>query len=133
MDIRIAPDGSVQAIGTTAARAPSVPPIPPPPAIANISPFGDLMGALRELSDASPEALRQVMAQMRDALRQAAPRATGIDAAAMTDLAHRFDVASQTGSLADLHVASMTGHGPDAATVSLLEPYVGAATAAARE
>ena len=88
------------------------------------------MGQLRELADASPAAFRQVMGQMRDALQQAAPQATGMDGATMTDLAHRFDIASHTGSLADVQVASMGGHGPDASTVELLEPFVGAAVTA---
>ena len=103
MDIRIAPDVSVQAASAvTSTPAPALTPIPPPPAIANISPFGDLMGKLRELSHVSPAAFRDVTAQLRDVLHSASAQAPSHEASAIGDLAARFDAASQTGTLASL-------------------------------
>jgi hypothetical protein len=128
MDIRIAPDVSVQAARAVASTpAPALMPIPPPPAIANISPFGDLMGKLRELSEAAPATFREVTAQLRDVLHSASAQAPVHQASALGDLAQRFDAASQTGSLASLQAASTTARGPDLPVVAQLVQHVDAA------
>jgi len=132
MDIRIAPDASVQAASAAAeVHAPTVPPIPPPPAIANISPFGDLMGKLRELSEASPVAFRQVTAQLRDVLQKAAAQAPGQEGAALGELAHGFDAASRTGSLDSVHAAAAPPQMPYAPVMAELTTHVDVALRAA--
>ena len=132
MDIRIAPDVSVQAASAvTSTPAPALTPIPPPPAIANISPFGDLMGKLRELSHVSPAAFRDVTAQLRDVLHSASAQAPSHEASAIGDLAARFDAASQTGTLASLQGAqgatSIRPRAPDLPVVAQLVQHVDAA------
>jgi hypothetical protein len=128
MDIRIVPDASIQATGdATGTRAPSVPPIPPPPAVANISPFGDLMGKLRELSEVSPEAFRQVTAQLRDVAHHAAAQAPGHQAAAIGELANGFDAASRTGRLSTLQAAGAAAHLPEGPVTAQLAEQVDAA------
>lgn len=132
MDIRIAPDASVQAVSAAAdVHAPTVPPIPPPPAIANISPFGDLMGKLRELSDASPAAFRHVSAQLRDVLQGAAAQAPGHEGAALGELAHGFDEASRTGDLQSIHAATAAPQVPVAPVMAELATHVDVALKAA--
>jgi hypothetical protein len=115
MEIRIAPDTAVSSASAgSVAKAPSIPPVPPPPAIANISPFGDLLGRLRELSDSSPDAFRHVAGQLQAALQEAASSAAGTAASTVSDLAQGFGDASRTGSMAKLQAISATSvHGPE--------------------
>lgn len=103
--------------GAQPAKAPSIPPIPPPPAVANISPFGDLLGRLRELSQTSPATLRSLSRQIQTALSEAARRTPGPSHAAFADLASRFGDVARTGDISSLQSVPATAVSAHTATV----------------
>ncbi len=107
MEIRISPEAALGGSPAVAPpRAPSVPPVPPPPAVANISPFGDLLGKLRELSDISPDAFRRAAQQIEAGFQQAAAGPATAEAGAAAELAARFHAVSEAGNLSPLQQLS---------------------------
>lgn len=76
---------------------------------ANISQMGQLIGELQQLATSNPSEFQQVTSKIATALQQAGEQQGGSAGSFLTNLASKFQTASQTGSLAPLE--SMGHHG----------------------
>lgn len=90
---------------------------------ANISEMGQLMGELQQLATSNPSEFQQVTANIATALGQAGAQQGGSAGSFLTNLASKFQTASQTGSMAPLESMGRHGghhHGGGSPLMSLL-------------
>lgn len=131
MSLQIAPGSPVGAVTAVKASQPlHIPTVPPPPDVANISPFGDLIGKLRELSATGPGVIQQTLSQLQHIVAAAAPQTKGAAHDELVDLGARLATAAQTGDLAPLQHAAIVQSPRGAATAQLLAVHVMAVKAA---
>lgn len=72
---------------------------PPASDRGEMSKMGELLGKLSELASSDPEKFRSVTADTAAKLRELAQNATGKDQEMLSELADKFEEASETGSL----------------------------------
>jgi len=103
-----------------------VPTVPPPPDVANISPFGDLIGKLRELSLNGPGAIRDTLVELQHLVAAAAPQTAGLTHDELVDLTRRLGDAASSGDVAPLQRASIASSPRAEATAALLSAHLDA-------
>ena len=106
-----APVSSVSGVSSNSGGSSSPVSAAQPAATADISPAGSFFGNLEKLKEQDPAKLKQVLSDISTQLQTAAQSASGSQQQFLTQLADKFQSASQSGDISALQAHKDHGHG----------------------